>query len=138
MDNGLSPKSRKILKPLKLMSEAQEQTVLVNWAKWNRLRLISVPNEGPRSAHHGKKLVRMGLSRGFPDLMLLRANLTHHGLFLEMKQNRDYTKAEKSAPHWLEQEEWIKYLNDEGYYATFAFGWQNGMQIINSYLKGIP
>ena len=125
--------SRRTLSP---MSEARHQTALVKWARLNNIRLVHVPNEGKREPRLGFILKNMGLAKGFPDLFLPRASFPYHGLFMEMKQERIYKPSEKLTETWINQEGWIKYLNEQFYYATFVFGWENGMKIIELYLNG--
>jgi hypothetical protein len=123
---------------IKVPSERSEQQALVKWARLHRLPLVSIPNEGKRSPSNGANLALAGLSSGFPDLLLPKARGGYFGLILELKQNRKYRPSEMKTKTWLNQIEWIKYLNDEGFCAQFAFGWEQGMKVIEKYMSLMP
>ncbi len=92
--------------------------------------VIKHVNEGKRSFILGKLLKAIGLSKGLPDYQILLPNKHWHGLFIEMK-----TKKEKNRKQKIEQIEFIEKLIKTGYYATFSYGWEEAMDIVNKYLK---
>lgn len=118
-----------------IATEAEEQMALIKWANINRIPLVHIPNESPRNPLYGKKLLRLGLCRGFPDLFLPKGYGGFFGMFIEMKQKREYRKSEMKTNSWKLQEAWVDKLNRERYYATFAFGWDEARKLIEKYLQ---
>ena len=90
------------------------------------------------------KLSRMnGRVRGFPDLFIYRGggNLKHPyaGLAIELK--REGVKLTKKNGEWAtshieEQALILQKLRKEGYFATFAVGFDEAKNIIDQYLAG--
>lgn len=77
-------------------------------------------------------------NRGFPDIIIFEARGNYHGLLIELKKDgeRIYNKkGECSTPHILEQSACICRLNQKGYKACFAVGFDEAVKIINEYLK---
>lgn len=61
------------------------------------------------------------------------------GLFIELKkENVKIFKKDNSFvnEHLKEQYETLNYLNEKGYYAVFAFGFEQAKNIIDGYLSG--
>lgn len=83
-------------------SEDTEQIRLNEWAlsaqgEFPELRwLYHIPNEGKRSDAQGKKMKQMGLKAGVSDLHLPYAKGCYHGLYIEMKYDKNVlTKEQK-------------------------------------------
>lgn len=83
-------------------------------------------------------------TRGWPDFFLAKTALmpgtmiAYTGLFLELK--RDGTRIKKKTGEWAsdhiaEQAETLKRLQDEGYVAMFAVGFDEAVLMIESYLQ---
>lgn len=130
----MNKKQPKILLP----TESEEQISLLKWAKLKSIPLIHIPNESPRTLYYGAILVKMGLSRGFPDLFLPKGFGGFFGMFIEMKRKKKYAQCLKDRSVWRNQEEWLNYLKSENYYAEFAFGWEHAAQLIENYIKAKP
>jgi len=118
---------------IKPASEQKEQMALIKWAKLKAIPLVHIPNEGPRLAHYGANLVKMGLTKGFPDLFMPEARGGYFGMFIEMKQKRSYKNHETLKESWIQQEKWINLLTIQGYYAQITFGWQDASELITMY-----
>ena len=126
------------MKPFKLTpyipTESEEQGRVVRWARQMSLinpalrMLISVPNGSRRDAATGVKLVREGLSKGFPDLLLLWPRGNIHGLAIEMKRRIGATVRP-------EQQEWHERLKAAGYAVRVAYGASEAIQAIEEYLS---
>ena len=76
--------------------------------------------------------------RGFPDLVIYEPRNDYYGLFLELK--KDGTKLWKKSrvgatPHIEEQAQMLTKLEDKGYKAEFAVGFDEAKTIIDNYLK---
>ena len=129
------------MKPFRLTatipSEHEEQARVVSWSKSLHARrlypelenLVSIPNGSKRDAATGAKLVREGLRRGFPDLLLLCPRGQYHGLAIEMKAQR------KGAALRPEQRQWIERLQAVGYAVSVCFGASEAIAAIEEYLN---
>lgn len=93
-----------------------------------------------------KKAKRMRSGRGMPDMMIFKPKydttvlIPFYGLFIEIKVARSevYLKDDttlKKDKHTKEQLGAIEALADQGYYATFGFGFDGCKEIIDWYLK---
>jgi len=82
------------------------------------------------------KALRSG--RGFPDLVIYEPRDDYHGLFIELKQEGTRVWNKKLAgatPHIEEQIQMLEKLNDKGYAACFAVGFDEAKTIIDNYLS---
>jgi VRR-NUC domain len=70
---------------------------------------------------------RMGVSKGFPDVEVPLPRNGFHGFYVEMKRE----KGGKVSP---EQEEWLNYLRNEGYFAEVAYGCQHAQNMFLEYI----
>jgi hypothetical protein len=94
------------------------------------------------SIHQAAKHKRLQSSRAFPDLFLFSPQVIdgkqYAGLAIELK--KDGTKIYKrdgkivSNPHIQEQAEMLKRLNELGYMARFAIGFDNAQKLIDGYM----
>ena len=128
--------SRMTLKEL-IPSENQEQRALVNWLNYHpivRKFFLKNNNEGKRTPAQGYNLKLMGLRTGASDLLIYYPTKTYHGLFLEVKRNKKYTKSERSTETWIAQENFIESVKSVGYQGHFCYGFIDGKEIIESYL----
>jgi hypothetical protein len=122
--------AKKNLTPL----EDSEQATLIEWAnifavKYPELkRLAAIPNGGSRNKAEAANLKKQGVKKGFPDLQLPVASGKYHGLFIEMKR----IKGGKISP---EQQDWLDFLNENGYFAVVCYGFQEAKNTIESYLN---
>ena len=79
---------------------------------------------GIRQAVKAKKT---GYSRGFPDLQITEARGGWFGLFIEIKTDKGRaTRVQK---------EWVKDLNERGYYAAICKGLDEIIDCIDKYLS---
>lgn len=111
--------------------EHEEQQALVEWAQLNPAigpYLISIPNEGKRSPMMGKRMRKMGLTRGVSDLLLAIPTSLHHGLFIELKRREKWVVT-------AQQLDFQKRMRDVGYEATICYGWDEARNAILNYLK---
>ena len=116
--------------------EKEEQIAFVEYCKNNGISVVSTQNgfKMPKAAFnyaaYSRTLKKMGLSKGFPDLIILEKNKskTHEVLFIEMKRQ----KGGKLKP---EQEEWIQKLDDKDYCVGVAKGCESAVRILQKYLE---
>ena len=119
--------------------EAQEQKTLFRWAALNEnlhpeLKMMyHVPNEGKRSAASGAEMVRGGLKKGVPDVILPVARQGYHGMVIEMKADKGkLTQDQKS---------WLRMFAKEEWKVMVCWGWDSAATAIAKYLgfdAGIP
>ena len=93
----------------------------------------------------GKALKNLRSGRGFPDLQIMEPRGKYHGLFIELKaEGTDLLKKKMvdaygypmwSTPHIREQHEMLEALEQRGYRAEFAIGFDDAKEIIDNYLK---
>jgi len=79
-----------------------------------------------------------GLQRSLPDIEIFYPNKGYHGLFIEMKKTG--RKLKKKDGDWMderlaEQANTILKLNNLGYFATFANGEIDAINIIEQYFN---
>lgn len=116
--------------------EKEEQIAFVEYCGNNGISVVSTQNgfKMPKAAFnyaaYSRTLKKMGLSKGFPDLIILEKNKskTHEVLFIEMKRQ----KGGKLKP---EQEEWIQKLDDKDYCVGVAKGCESAVRILQKYLE---
>ena len=116
--------------------EKEEQINFVDFCKSQNITVISTQNgfKMPKNAFnwaaYSNSLKRLGLSKGFPDLIVLARNKsqTHEVLFIEMKRQ----KGGRVSP---EQKEWIERLDNDGYCVGVAKGFESAVKILEKYLE---
>jgi len=91
-------------------------------------------NEGKRTVVQGWNLKLMGLRPGVSDIMIYYPTKTFHGMFLEVKRNKKYSKSEMQTETWICQQEFIERVKSVGYDGKTCYGWEDGKRIIEEYL----
>jgi hypothetical protein len=85
------------------------------------------------------QIKKLRSSRGFPDLVIYEPRKQFHGLFLELKKEGEVIYRRDGftlkTHHLVEQAETIKQLNQLGYFASFAVGFDEAKHYIDLYLK---
>lgn len=116
------------------VTESQIQIMIFDWAsfqkgKYPELELMfHVPNGGSRHVLEAVNLKKQGVKSGVPDIVLPAPKGKYHGLYLELKA----TKKNKPSDN---QKWWIEELNNQGYKAEVAYGFDEAIQVITSYLE---
>ena len=105
-----------------------EQADVIEWCELSKIDVIHIPNDEKRSFYAAKKKKKMGMSNGFPDLFFPIPNREYHGLMIEMKRKEFSTCS-------LEQIEWIRKLNTNGYLACFCYGAEDAIEVIKNYIN---
>lgn len=116
------------------LSEDSIQILVMRWArsveyKNNTLAdyLHHSPNGGSRHIAEAAKFKRMGVKRGYPDLILDIPMNGFHGARIELKKA-------KGGRTSKEQKERLQMLTDEGYYAVVAKGYNEAVKVISDYM----
>jgi hypothetical protein len=83
------------------------------------------------------KAKKMRSGKAIPDLFIAQPTTMYHGLFIELKAESPYNKngTLKKNEHLQEQLQMIQLLQTKGYYATFATGFDEAQEIIDSYFQ---
>ena len=99
-------------------SESLDQQALFEWAEWNPANLKGLDMMLTFRDEVKKNYI--------PDIFLPVPKGIFHGLWIEMKSESGETDKE--------QNEWIKKLNVQGYYATSCYSWDDAKELIQDYL----
>lgn len=74
----------------------------------------------------------------WPDIFIAEIRGNYHGLFLELKRDRDalYNKDGSfiKSQHITDQIHCLNLLNERGYYARFACGTDEAVKLVDYYL----
>ena len=114
-----------VKKPVYASSEDAEQEAVVEYCDLLHIPIVHIPNEGKRSLSYAARMKKMGLRRGFPDLLVPLARGGFHGLFIEMKYGKNKTTKE--------QKEWLELLSAEGYACAVCYNAAEAIKTIESY-----
>ena len=112
-----------------------QSTLIVWWhyqsKKWKipEQLLYAIPNGGHRNIVTATKLKHEGVRAGVPDLFLAFPKSPYHGLYIELKKPKG--RASRA------QLEYIQMLRFYGYYTAICYGFDDAINIIKSYLKGV-
>lgn len=112
--------------------EDQEQILLATWLDKQGIKYYAIPNGGySLNLFQALKLKRMGLKSGAPDLCIPLAIKPYHGLYIELKRVKGGKVSEL-------QQDWLNYLNEAGYLAEVAYGFEHAKEIVLRYLNTMP
>lgn len=114
-----------------LATEAEETIALIDWAKHHPILqdiIVHIPNEAKRTPQLGRYLKRIGMRAGVSDILIPYPTQKYHGLWIEMKRKKKYTIKD-------EQRYWIDKMNQLGYLAVIALGFDDAKKIIEDYLR---
>lgn len=117
-------------------TEDSAQMALFAWAADNTATypqlawLFAIPNGGSRHIAEATKMVATGLRRGVPDVFLpsRTPGCIYAGCFIEMKVKNNKTSKD--------QDKWIKYLTEAGYYCKVCYSWIEAKKTLVAYLEG--
>lgn len=113
-----------------MLSEAQEQALVMEWASYfPSLRwLHAIPNGGSRNKAEAANLKRQGVKRGVADLFLPVPCSEYHGLYIEMKRFKGGVISK-----W--QKEFIADMKKSGYRAVVCCGHKEAIDEIRKYME---
>ncbi len=92
-----------------------------------------IPNGGTRNRAEAGKLKAMGVKAGVPDIFLPVARGAYHGCFIELKRPADRGRSVGIVSD--KQLEWLRALQDQGYYVAVCYGWEDAYEKMLWYLK---
>lgn len=94
------------------------------------MSIFHVPNEGIRESWYTKALINIGLTPGVLDYFYIKANQKWHGLIIDMKR-RDL-RGKETDP---KQDAFIENAKKNGYYASYAYGFDDAVKIYTDYVN---
>lgn len=115
--------------------EDDHQAALFKWAQYHKhdgepisRLMFHIPNGGRRDKAEGKRLKAQGVRAGVSDVFLHVPAGRYHGMFLELKVDKNKPTAEQldffgSVARW-------------GYAYGVAYGWEQAKDKILCYLQG--
>lgn len=115
-------------------TEHEEQVALFQWAEMAQAEhpelalLFAVPNGGYRPMATAAQLKAEGVRSGVPDVCLPVARGRWHSLWLELK------RANRTNHPTPAQVEWIERLRTYGHMVAVAYGAQEAIDAITTYL----
>lgn len=116
-------------------AELEEQTALIEWADKTVINgvkigdyLLHIPNEGKRGPKAARDAKLLGMKKGVPDLFLALPRGGYAGLWIEMKA--------KGGKLSVQQEVWLKRLEEVGYRAVCCFGFEQALRVISEHING--
>lgn len=113
------------------MTEDQLQIICADYLRWKYPDLLfcHIPNGGSRNAIEGKKLKRMGVTPGMPDIFIPLANRKYEylGFFCELK-----VKPNKPTKTQIEV---LNKLTENGYFCCVCYDADQFMESVNKYLQ---
>lgn len=126
----------KQLIPLPLEEEEQIRFISECSFRYPDIRIVSTQNGIYTKASKSEaakrkyiaKLKSLGLSPGFPDLILFAKNSKSNIFFIEMKRQEGGKLSEL-------QNEWIKWLDEYGCYVSVAYGCEHALALLEKYLS---
>lgn len=114
-------------------SEYQEQCAFVEWFRWQYPqlsgRLFAIPNGELRNIIVAQKLKKQGVLPGVADLFLMVSACGFHGLFIEMKRQKEGRQSE--AQKRFEAE-----CKTAGFLYALCKGHEQARDFVAKYLKG--
>ena len=126
-----------------LTPEDHLQKAVCNYldTQYPKIKWYHAANEGKRSPFERFKAKYLGLKSGVPDICICAARNGYHGLYIELKAltmkpgKRDKMIIDYKGKLSEEQKVWLADLEDEGYKAVPAWGFDETKAIIDESLK---
>jgi hypothetical protein len=118
------------------ITEADEQIRVIDWARTQVFRypelrlLLHVPNGEQRDVGTGRKLQKMGVSPGYPDLALDVGRGGFFGLRIELKSQTGRLS--------VEQEAWLLDLQEQHYAVAVCYSATAAIAVLEHYLQLPP
>lgn len=110
-----------------MTQEGIEQCHVVRYCDLRRIPVYHVPNGGKRNRLEAANLKRQGVKPGVPDLCIPEARGGYHGLYIEMKVDKNKTTQN--------QDEWLELLAKNGYKTAVCYGSAEAIAVIDKYFN---
>jgi len=121
-----------------------EKDLQINVCSWLKLQypdvIFTSESSGLRlTMGQARSLAKQRSGKGLPDLMILEPRGDYSGLFIELKREGEKVFRRdgqiRSDVHLQEQYNIINRLNNKGYLAGFAIGFDEARNMITKYMK---
>ena len=116
-----------------IYAEHADQMALIVWfrLKYKKYKdlLVFVPNGQNVGARAGERLKKLGLCKGFPDLVLFVKNNKYPAMIIEMKSKKGKATKEQNAMH--------NRLRDAGYLVVVSYGLDIACESIDKYMSNV-
>ena len=121
-----------------------EKDLQINICRWLKMQypevIFTSESSGLRlTIGQARSLAKQRSGKGFPDLMIFEPRGDYHGLFIELKREGEKVFRRdgqiRSDAHLQDQYSVINRLNDKGYLAGFAIGFDEARALITKYMK---
>lgn len=128
---------RKYLGPEDLVQEAFVKYCLDKYG----VKVIPMNIESRKTFYEQFKFKTMGYFRGIVDTFVPVAKGGYHGLFIELKKEgrkvfkKDGTFYASGKETHEKQQEFLDDMNKGGYYATFAIGLDEAIDVLDCYMN---
>jgi len=135
---------RELQNSLPKKNQKREEIMQVQIAKYLKLKhpdIIFRMDMGGIKLNMGQAVLwsRMQSGRAYPDCFIAEPRSGYSGLFLELKHSKNevYRKNGelRNLKHIIEQHEMLMELTRKGYYASFSYGFDYTIELIENYLK---
>jgi len=116
---------------IRLRGESFVQSQVIKYLNLKYPKLLYCASAGGMrvsSMYMAKMMKATGYVKGFPDLFIYEPCGSYSGLAIELKKD-------KKCYATKEQKQWIKSLNNRGYYACVSKGYDETVSIIEKYLS---
>ena len=107
--------------------EANVQCHVVQYCDWHKIPVYHIPNGGKRNRREAVNLKRQGVRAGVPDLCIPVPMGSYHGLYIELKVDKNKTTQN--------QDDWLELLNKNGYKAVVCYGFDEAKAEIDKYFN---
>jgi len=118
-------------------NETKEQRMFIAWIESQYPKLnyyVDLYSFMQKIQRFAANLMR---KKNMPDIKICKPTKKYHGLFIEMKQTGAelYNKNGTIKSKYKDQKDKLNELISDGYYATFALGFEHAKEILINYLK---
>jgi hypothetical protein len=97
-------------------TEEQEQEALCDWLRLNGIVFHHSPNEGKHAVQYRVKQARLGVSKGFPDIVIFDCTIDgFRGVAVELKRRKGGRVSD-------EQKWWMQRLEDREWAVRVCYG----------------
>lgn len=120
-----------------LTAEQKEHIVICKYLaiKYPNLLWWHTPNESKKTPFERFLFSEMGGKAGVSDFIILEPNSKYKGLFIELKASNKKIFKKDGSCYYESQNKFIKQCNERGFFACFAVGYEDAINIIENYLK---
>ena len=135
---------RELQKTLPKKKQKKEEIMQVQIAQYLKLThpdIIFRMDMGGIRLNIGQAVLwsRMQSGRAYPDCFIAEPRGGYFGLYIELKHSKDevYTKKGelRNLRHIIEQNEMLIKLSHKGYVASFSYGFEHTVTLIENYLS---